>query len=97
MSKAIGPSFALFRHQIAEPLGGGLDVGMPVVSSSGRELGTVSGVVVEIGSGRTSYAVASEETLEGHVLLLPREAFREDPAAGVIDEHVLQELTRRSA
>jgi sporulation protein YlmC with PRC-barrel domain len=87
----------LFRHQIAEPLSGGLDVGMPVVSSSGRALGTVSGVVVKIGSGRTSYAVAPDEPREGHVLLLPRESVREDRQTAVIEEDVLQDLRRRTA
>ena len=94
---AVGPSVAVFRRQIAEPAGGTAEVGTPVVSSSGRDLGTVSGLVVELTSGRALYAVNSEPSLEGPVLLLPRGSVRPSKDGIVIDEHVLRRLVRKSA
>jgi hypothetical protein len=67
------------------------------LSSSGRSLGVVRSVVVDVGSGGTAYAVAQPDGPRAQVLLLPREAVRSAKEVAVIDERVVQRLERRSA
>jgi sporulation protein YlmC with PRC-barrel domain len=73
-----------------------VDAGTPVISSSGREVGRVSGLMVELPSGRASYAVESEAS-HGRVLLLPRDALRRAEDSVVVEERLLDRLTRMSA
>ena len=71
---------------------------MVSVSSSGRPLGTVRSVVVEVDSGRSSYAVSQDRSQDGgRVLLLPRNAVDHRDDVVVIEERILQRLERRSA
>jgi sporulation protein YlmC with PRC-barrel domain len=86
----------VFRRQISQPVSVTVEAGTPVISSSGREVGTVSSLVVELPSGRASYAVAPEAA-GGRVLLLPRDALRRTEDSAVVEERVLHRLARKSA
>jgi hypothetical protein len=94
---AVGPSVSVFRRQIAESVTNPVEIGTPVVSSSGRSLGSVSGLVVELPSGRASYTVTAVSESQGRVLLLPRTAVREREDAVVIEDRVLAGLARMTA
>ena len=91
-------AFRVFRRQLARPVEDPIEVGTPVVSSAGRELGTVREVVVELGSGRASYAVGAEGSVGlANVILLPRDVVRERDDVAIVEEHVLARLERRIA
>jgi hypothetical protein len=68
-----------------------------VLSSSGRSLGVVRSVVVDIRSGSAAYAVARPDGPSAEVLLLPREEVRGANEVAVIDERVVRRLERKSA
>jgi len=94
---AFPASLRVFRRQIAQPAGPLVASGTPVVSSTGRPVGTVRDVVLELGSGRAAYAVSSGEPTEGRVLLLPRETVNAGRGGAIIEERVLKGLERRIA
>jgi hypothetical protein len=94
---ALPASLRVFRRQIAQPSTPLVAAGTPVISSTGRPVGTVRDVVVELGSGRAAYAVSSGEREQGRVLLLPRETLNARRDRAVIEERVLKGLERRIA
>ena len=95
---AVPTAFAVFRRQLAQPAVEPATEGTPVMSSSGRSLGEVRSVVVELRSGRSSYAVSQNDSDgDARVLLLPRDAVAHRNDVVVIEEHVLRGLERRSA
>jgi len=95
---AVAAAFVVFRRQLAQPPVKPASEGTLVVSSSGRPLGTVRSVVVEVDSGRSSYAVSQDRSQDGgRVLLLPRNAVDHRDDVVVIEERILQRLERRSA
>jgi hypothetical protein len=94
---AFPASLRVFRRQIAQPAGPLVASGTPVVSSTGRPVGTVRDVVLVLGSGRAAYAVSSGEPTEGRVLLLPREAVNAGRDGAIVEERVLKGLERRIA
>jgi hypothetical protein len=95
---AVPAAFAVFRRQLAQPAVKPASEGTPVVSSSGRSLGEVRSVVVELRSGRSSYAVSQNRSDDdARVLLLPRDAVAHRNDEVVIEEQVLRRLERRSA
>jgi sporulation protein YlmC with PRC-barrel domain len=98
LSVALPAAVAVFRRQVARPIDEPIGVGTTVISTTGRELGTVRDVVVELGSGRASYAVSPEESVGlGRVLLLPRDVVHDRDDVAVVEEHVLRRLERRIA
>jgi hypothetical protein len=94
---AVPAAMAVLRRQLAQPIAERIAIGTPVVSSGGRELGVVRDVVVELGSGRTSYAVSDLPSGRGNVRLLPRDLVRTHRDVAVVEEHVLQRLERHIA
>jgi hypothetical protein len=94
---AVPAAIAVLRRQLAQPIAERIAIGTPVVSSGGRQLGVVRDVVVELGSGRTSYAVSDQPSGRGNVRLLPRDLVRTHRDVAVVEEHVLQRLERQIA
>ena len=94
---AVPTAFRVFRRQLARPVERPIEVGTPVVSSTGRSVGTVREVVVELGSGRASYAVGEESVGRARVILLPRDVVRADEDVAIVEERVLARLERRIA
>lgn len=92
---ALPSSFAGFRRRI-EPARSA-DPGTPVVSTTGRSVGTVRRVVVELDTGRPVYAVSPGDADGGRVLLLPVDAVHDRDDVVMIDEGVLDDLERRIA
>ena len=97
LAAAIPASLRVFRRQLAQPVATRIDAGTPVLSSSGRSLGVVRSVVVDVGSGGSAYAVAKPDGPRAQVLLLPREAVRGADEIAVVDERVVRRLERRTA
>jgi sporulation protein YlmC with PRC-barrel domain len=95
LATAVPTSVRVFRRQMATPLGA-IEPGTPVISSRGRSLGVVRSVVLEIDSGGAAYAVGPDGE-DARVMLLPRQALREDDDVAVVDERVVDRLARRSA
>jgi hypothetical protein len=83
---AVPTSLRVFVRQMTTPLGSTIDAGTPVFSSTGRRLGVVRSLVVEVGSGGASYAVTSETAGSARVVLLPKHALRGMADVAVIDE-----------
>jgi hypothetical protein len=94
---AIPAGFRVFRRELARPVGARIVTGTPVLSSSGRSLGVISSVMVDVGSGGTAYAVSPADGPRARVLLLPRDAVRGANEVAVIDERVVRRLERQSA
>ena len=97
LASAVPASVRVFRRELAQPVAPTIDQGTPVLSSSGRSLGVVRSVVVDVGSGGSAYAVAQPDAPRAQVLLLPREAVRGAHEIAVIDERVVRRLERQSA
>ena len=97
LAAAVPASLRVFRRELARPVATTIHAGTPVRSSSGRALGVVRSVVVDVGSGGSSYAVAPAEGPRAQVLLLPREAVRSANEIAVIDERVVRKLELQSA
>jgi hypothetical protein len=99
LAVAIPASMRVFRRQLRQPATPAVASGTPVVTVSGRKVGTVRDVVVELRSGRTSYAVATGEAYDepGRVLLLPRETLRDRTSVAVVDDRDLRLAERRIA
>jgi hypothetical protein len=95
IAAAVPTSARVFRKQLSMAHGS-IDAGTPVISSRGRRLGVVRSIVVEVDSGSTAYAV-SADAHDARVILLPRHALRRGEDVAVIDERLMQRLTRRSA
>ena len=93
LGAAIPASFRVFRRQMATPIVPAIHAGTPVVSSTGRRLGVVRSMVVEVDSGGASYAVASDEAGVGHVVLFPRHVLRGRDDVAVVDDRVARRLT----
>jgi hypothetical protein len=94
---AVPAAIAVLRRQLSQPVADRIAIGTPVVSSGGRDLGVVRDVVVELGSGRTSYAVGDQRSGRGNVRLLPRDLVRTRQDVAVVEERVLQRLERHIA
>jgi hypothetical protein len=84
------PAARVFRRQMATPLSSAIEAGTPVLSSSGRHLGVVRSLVVEVPSGVASYAVAAVGG--ARVILLPQRSLVERNDVAVIDERVARRL-----
>jgi hypothetical protein len=97
LGTALPASFRVFRRELAGPAAAKIDTGTPVLSSSGRAIGVIRSVVVDVGSGGTAYAVAPADGPRAQVLLLPRDAVRGANEIAVIDERVVRTLERRLA
>jgi hypothetical protein len=97
IAAAVPASARVFRRELARPVAPTIDAGTPVLSSSGRSLGVVRSVVVDVGSGGSAYAVAQPDAPRAQVLLLPRESVRGAHEIAVIDERVVRRLERQSA
>ena len=95
LAAAVPASLRVLRRELARPVAPDVDAGTPVLSSSGRSLGVVRSVVVDMGSGRAAYAVAPSDGAQ--VLLLPREEVHGANEVAVIDERVVRRLERLSA
>jgi hypothetical protein len=93
---AVPTSLRVFRRQMATPIASTIAPGTPVVNSRGRSLGVVRSLVVEIGTGGSSYAVAPEAG-DARVILLPRQTLHEDHEVAVVDDGVARRLARLSA
>jgi hypothetical protein len=96
LGAAIPAGFRVFRRELARPVGASIVTGTPVLSSSGRSLGVIRSVMVDVGSGGTTYAVAPADGPRARVLLLPRDAVRGANEVAVIDERVVRTLERQS-
>jgi hypothetical protein len=96
LGTAVPTMFRVFRRQMATPATPTIDPGTPVVTSRGRSLGVVRSIVVEIGSGGTSYAVALKDGDAG-VILLPKQTLHETDDVAVLDDRVVRRLERLSA
>jgi len=94
---AVPAGFRVFRRELARPVGASIVTGTPVLSSSGRSLGVIRSLVVDVGSGGTAYAVAQPDGPLARVLLLPRDAVRGKNEVAVVDERVVRTLERQSA
>ena len=97
LAAAVPASFRVLRRELARPVVSEIDAGTPVLSSSGRSLGVVRSVVVDMSSGSAAYAVAPPDGPSAQVLLLPREEVRDANEVAVIDERVVRRLERLSA
>ena len=95
LARATTASTRVFRAQLGSPVAPPISIGTKVRSSAGRRLGAIRGVVLELDSGRPSYAVAPET--DAQVLLLPRDVVRPLDDEAVVDERILGRLDRRSA
>jgi hypothetical protein len=95
LAAAVPASLRVLRRELARPVAPDLDAGTPVLSSSGRSLGVVRSVVVDMSSGSAAYAVAPSDGAQ--VLLLPREEVHGANEVAVIDERVVRRLERLSA
>jgi hypothetical protein len=93
LGAAIPASFRVFRRQMATPIAPPIHVGTPVVSSTGRRLGVVRSMVVEVDSGGASYAVSSDAAGVGRVVLFPRHVLRGRDDVAIVDERVARRLT----
>jgi len=93
---ALPSAIAVFRRTVREPAPTAVPAGTPVRTSAGREVGHVREVVVALPSGRASYAVDRAGESDARVLLIPRQALRQEPHAphAVVDERVLAGLAR---
>ena len=92
LAAAVPASLRVFRRELAGPVAARIDTGTPVLSTSGRSIGVVRSVMVDVGSGGTAYAVAPADGPRARVLLLPREAVRGANEIAVIDERVVRRL-----
>ena len=97
LAAAVPASFRVLRRELASPVPSDIDAGTPVLSSSGRSIGVVRSVVVDVSSGNAAYAVTQPEGPRAQVLLLPREEVRGANEFAVIDERVVRRLERLSA
>jgi hypothetical protein len=97
LAAAIPAGFRVFRRELARPVGARIDAGTPVLSTSGRSLGVIRSLMVDVGSGGTAYAVAPADGPRAQVLLLPRDAVRGRNEVAVVDERVVRTLERQSA
>ena len=97
LAAAIPASLRVFRRELAGPVTRTIDTGTPVLSTSGRAIGVVRSVLVDVGSGGTAYAVAPSDGPRARVLLLPRDAVRGANEIALIDERVVRRLERQSA
>jgi sporulation protein YlmC with PRC-barrel domain len=99
LAVAVPASFRVFRRQLRQPAVPSVAAGTPVVTPSGRRVGTVHDVVVELRSGRTSYAVLTDEPHDepARVLLLPREALRTRRSVAIVDDRLVGPGERRIA
>jgi sporulation protein YlmC with PRC-barrel domain len=99
LAVAVPASLRVFRRELRQPAVPAVASGTPVVTPSGRKIGTVHDVVVEVRSGRTSYAVLTDEPHDepGRVLLLPREALRTRRNVAVVDDGLVGPGERRIA
>jgi sporulation protein YlmC with PRC-barrel domain len=99
LAVAVPASIRVLRRQLRQPATPAVASGTPVVTVSGRKVGTVRDVVVELRSGRTSYAVATEEPRDapGRVLLVPRDAVRNRTSVAVVDDRIVRLAERRIA
>jgi|1185.fasta_scaffold1108938_1 hypothetical protein len=97
VAAAVPASLRVFRRELARPVAPPIDAGTPVLSSSGRSLGVVRSVVVDVASGGSAYAVAPTDGPRARVLLLPREEVRGRNDIAVIDERVVRRLERKTA
>ena len=95
LAAAVPASLRVLRRELARPVAPDVDAGTPVLSSSGRSLGVVRSVVVDMSSGSAAYAVAPSDGAQ--VLLLPREEVHGANEVAVIDERVVRRLERLSA
>ncbi len=95
---ALASSFAVTRRTVTSPIDPEVEVGTRVVTNHGREVGRVRGVLVDLPSGSTSYAVQRDGTdATAPVILLPRSAVGPaiDPDVAIVDERDIH--VRRSA
>ena len=92
LAVAVPASFRVFRRQLRQPADPAVASGTPVVTPGGRRIGTVHDVVLELRSGRTSYAVLTDEPHDepGRLLLLPREALRTRRSVAVVDDRLVR-------
>ena len=97
LAAAVPASFRVLRRELARPVAPDVDAGTPALSSSGRSLGVVRSVVVDMSSGSAAYAVVPPEGPSAQVLLLPREEVHGANEVAVIDERVVRRLERLSA
>jgi hypothetical protein len=97
LAAAVPAGFRVFRRELARPAGASIVTGTPVLSSSGRSIGVIRSVMVDVGSGGTTYAVAPADGPRARVLLLPRDAVRGANEVAVIDERVVRTLERQIA
>lgn len=65
LGAAVPASFRVFRRELARPIEPTIHAGTPVVSSTGRRLGVVRSLLVEVDSGGASFAVASDAAAPG--------------------------------
>ena len=96
LARAATTSTRVFRAQLGAPVAPPISIGTSVRSTTGRRLGAIRGIVVEIDSGRPAYAVAPEADA-APVLLVPRDVVHPLADEAVIDERILGGLQRRSA
>ena len=96
LAAAIPAGLRVFRRELARPVGARIDAGTPVLSTSGRSLGVIRSMMVDVGSGGT-YAVAPADGPRARVLLLPRDAVRGANEVAVVDERVVRTLERQNA
>lgn len=97
LAAAIPAGLRVFRRELARPVGARIDAGTPVLSTSGRSLGVIRSMMVDVGSGGTAYAVAPEDGPRARVLLLPPDAVRGANEVAVVDERVVRTLERQNA
>lgn len=97
LAAAVPASVCVLRRELARPIAHDVDAGTPVLSSSGRSLGVVRSVVVDLSSGSAAYAVAPSAGPSAQVLLLPREEVHGANEVAVIDERIVRRLERKSA
>ena len=99
LAVAVPASLRVFRRQLRQPAVPAVASGTPVVTPSGRRIGTVHDVVVELRSGRTSYAVLTDGPHDdpGRVLLLPRDALRTARSVAVVHDRLVRPGERRIA
>ena len=96
IATSVPMSLRVFRRSMAAPLTPPIETGTPVVSSTGRSLGVVRSVVVQVESGGPAYAVGPRDG-DAQVVLLPRHTVAIEAHAAVVDERVLRALELQSA
>lgn len=93
LGAAVPASFRVFRRELARPIEPTIHAGTPVVSSTGRRLGVVRSLLVEVDSGGASYAVASDAAGAGRVVLFPSHVVRRRDDVAIVDDRVARRLT----